>query len=123
MARMINADELLQRLRERRRIWQQDRGNDTGAWQRLNEDVCIIAIVETLAERAKETPEWIPIEKDLPKTPRPVLVTVRWSDDDREVMQTEFWGRNGGWSDNQEISRRVTAWMELPEAYREENTR
>lgn len=116
--RLINADELLQMIRERKKRWQTDRANNTGAWQRVNEDVCIATMVETLADRGTTAPEWIPVEKALPDTPRTVLATVRWSDDDREVIQTEYWEKYG-WSDNKEIDNRVTAWMELPEAYKE----
>ena len=118
MARLINADERLQMIRERKKLWQTDRANNTGAWQRVNEDVCIAAMIEALADRGITAPEWIPVEKELPDTPRTVLATVRWSDDDREVIQTEYWEKYG-WSDNKEIDNRVTAWMELPEAYKE----
>ena len=56
---------------------------------------------------------WIPCKERLPDTPAPVLITIKWADDDLEVTIGEYWSGNDGWG--LVIDGEVTAWKPLPE--------
>lgn len=55
--------------------------------------------------------KWIPIEEAAPPADH-VLVTIKWSEDDYEVAEMDFY--------NCEVKFRekVTAWMRMPEPYK-----
>ena len=65
----------------------------------------------TLNKEIKTSP-WIPTKERLPENPRPVIVAIRWPDDDIEISIEEYWGKGEGWGTP--IKERVVAWMELP---------
>lgn len=62
----------------------------------------------------------------LPEDCDPVLVTYKWSKTDREVAIGEYWGKPSeicpeeekGWGKDGD---HITAWMPLPEPYREDS--
>ena len=72
--------------------------------------------------------DWIPVEQDLPDSDRPVLVTIQWTDFDREVTVGEYWDNptkaapesEKGWGT---YGDHVTAWREMPEPWRGERER
>ena len=99
----------------------------------------ILSIPNSDAERTKEAidmaiealsaeavQEWIPVSERLPDSDRPVLVTIQWTDFDREVTVGEYWDNptkaapesEKGWGT---YGDHVTAWREMPEPWRGEN--
>lgn len=94
-----------------------------------NIDECWEAGVMAIKALKKQAAsEWIPVEQDLPDSDRPVLVTIQWTDSDREVTVGEYWGNptkaapesEKGWGT---YGDHVTAWREMPEPYRERRER
>ena len=75
--------------------------------------------------RRYRSQKWIPVSERLPEDCDPVLVTYKWSKTDREVAIGEYWGKPSeicpeeekGWGKDGD---HVTAWMPLPEPYRED---
>lgn len=55
--------------------------------------------------------KWIPIEEEAPPADH-VLVTIKWSEDDYEVAEMDFYCWEG------KSREKVTAWMPLPEPYK-----
>lgn len=71
------------------------------------------------------TNRWIPLSKKWPATGEHILITVKWSDDDYEVME-EDWGvlecevKNGSATEtSRAIYGNTIAWMPMPKAYKE----
>ena len=89
----------------------------------------LILIGESLKTHQRteaNTGRWIPLSKKKPNTGEHILITVKWSDNDYEVME-EDWGVlecevNDGSAT--EVSRliyeKTIAWMPMPMAYRQE---
>lgn len=66
--------------------------------------------------------EWMPIKEHNVDTLDHVLVTVKWSEDDYEVLELDYYmtafeaARGSKWSQN--IMNHITAWKHMPEPYR-----
>lgn len=64
--------------------------------------------------------QWIPVKERLPENDKPVLVTLKWGEDNYEITTGEYWkdgkGEDEGWGSFNDY---VIAWMPLPDAYRE----
>ena len=70
---------------------------------------------------AQLEPSWIPCSKELPPDDRTVLVTLKWGEDDREILVGEYWHdspSSKGWGT---FEGHVIAWMPLPEPYKDGN--
>lgn len=63
---------------------------------------------------------WVPVNDRLPENDKPVLVTLKWGEDNYEITTGEYWkdgkGEHEGWGSFNDY---VIAWMPLPDAYRE----
>lgn len=92
------------------------------------EKVCVAEVkveiddIKDYIDKAINAERWIPCSERLPDTPDMVLVTIDWGDSDYEVSTDEYWSINGvateGWGNlHGEV---VTAWMPLPEPYKED---
>ena len=66
---------------------------------------------------------WTPITESEPTTIDHVLVTYKWSDDDYEVSEMDYWVTKYGaehgdkWCEKQ--MNHVIAWREIPKPYKE----
>lgn len=75
--------------------------------------------------RRYRSKKWTPVSEKPPEDCDPVLVTYKWSKTDREVTIGEYWDdpseicpeEEKGWGKDGD---HVTAWMPLPEPYRED---
>lgn len=86
---------------------------DTGSLEDYRD--MMIEALEVLA--GMPLPErWIPCAERLPENDKPVLVTLKWADDDLEISTGEYW-RPGGWGTFEGF---VIAWRELPEPWKGE---
>lgn len=75
--------------------------------------------VEAVKALPPAQPGWIPVTERLPEDDRPVLVTLKWSEDDYEVTTGEYWRDSTvchGWGNFGDV---VIAWQPLPTPYRE----
>ena len=72
---------------------------------------------------ARIEPSWTPITESEPNTIDHVLVTYKWSDDDYEVSEMDYWVTKYGaehgdkWCEKQ--MNHVIAWREKPKPYKE----
>ncbi len=65
--------------------------------------------------------QWVPCSERPPETPDPVLVTLKWAEDDYEVSIDEYWSgvpEHQGWGYDDE---KVVAWRPLPKPFRGES--
>jgi len=83
--------------------------------------------LQTHQRTEANTGRWIPLSEKRPDTGEHILVTVKWSDNDYEVME-EDWGvlecevKNGSATEvSRLIYEKAIAWMPMPRAYREKN--
>ena len=58
-------------------------------------------------------PQWIPCSERLPETSEHVLATLKYSEDDLEVCEVD-------WFIDTNLAQKAVAWMPLPEPYRKE---
>ena len=119
--RLIDADALIQEWYRVNNIDEDDRGARFIGYTEIPR---FIANAPTVS--AESVQGWIPVSDRLPDSDRPVLVTIQWTDFDREVTVGEYWDNPAkaapesekGWGT---YGDHVTAWREMPEPYKEGN--
>ena len=62
------------------------------------------------------TAGWIPITERKPDTAKHILVTLKWEEDDYEVTELDY---GVDVACGSRFAKYVTAWMPLPEPYKE----
>ena len=80
----------------------------------LNQVIDIIDALPTV----ENAPQWIPVSKKLPKEAEEYLITLKDSDGDTYVKKTMYFPDEELWWGIYS-SETVTAWMPVPEPYRE----
>lgn len=91
-----------------------------------SETGCSDCEIKEKIRKALEQSQWIPISDREPDTAAHVLVTAKWSEDDYEVFETDYWVVKHGANDpnwlyqavcKKEIDH-ITAWQRMPEPYK-----
>ena len=73
-----------------------------------------------VVKKVYESIQWIPITEKEPDTSDHILVTVRWGEDDYEVMELDYWVTKEFPTDlGERVLKHITAWCPLPEPYME----